>query len=133
MKLPEDKHPEIFASVLDKLQEAVPDKLIQVACVDIICRDTEESLHLHDDGPYRFRLIPATESFIQALEEASPVDDDEVCAICRDMFAQNKDSSSSITKLPCSHYYHRDCIVAWLRINHLCPTCGHRNLNAPSS
>ncbi|KAL6212570.1 hypothetical protein ACLB2K_017788 [Fragaria x ananassa] len=132
MRLPEDKHSSIIDQIVRKLQdkEADPDKVIEVAIVDVIFRDTEESMLLDfedNDDCYRAKLIPATESFIQALEEASPPDDDDEleCATCMEMFAHK--NHSSIIQLPCSHYYHRDCIVPWLHINHLCPTCRHPN------
>ncbi|KAL6142677.1 hypothetical protein ACLB2K_060954 [Fragaria x ananassa] len=123
--LDEDKDPSIIEQIMERLQAAVPDKVMEVQTAHMICRDTEETLYLHlDDLYYRAKLIPATESFIQALEDMSPPDDDELeCSVCMEMFAQSKDSS--ITQLPCSHYYHRDCIVPWLQINHLCPTCRH--------
>ncbi|XP_004298817.1 PREDICTED: E3 ubiquitin-protein ligase Praja-2-like [Fragaria vesca subsp. vesca] len=127
----ENQHPFIIDHIFNVLlREAVPDKIIEVRTVNIIYRYTEER-HLEllsedADYLYKAKLIPSTESFIEALEEAATPPDDELhCAICMEMFALRKDSS--ITQLPCSHYYHRDCIAPWLQINHVCPTCRHPN------
>ncbi|KAL6146230.1 hypothetical protein ACLB2K_056913 [Fragaria x ananassa] len=131
-----DDYPLLIEQILIVLQEhAVPDQNIEVQAINYIYRYTEEGLStlydMDDEQYYRAKLIPANESFIQALEEASPpADDDELqCAICMEMFEKQK-ADTSITQLPCSHYYHRDCIVPWLHINHVCPTC--RRSYAPS-
>ncbi|KAL6139486.1 hypothetical protein ACLB2K_057790 [Fragaria x ananassa] len=125
MGLDEDKHLSIVEQIMEMLPSAVPDKGIKIQIIHGIYRDTEATLHLHsEDLYYRAKLIPAAESFIQALEEVRSPPLELECPICREMFAQKK--GTSITKLPCSHYYHRDCIVPWLQINHLCPTCRTR-------
>lgn len=42
-----------------------------------------------------------------------------VCTICRDEMGEGE----FINQLPCSHYYHRDCIVPWLELKNTCPVC----------
>lgn len=42
---------------------------------------------------------------------------DDVCAICRDALTQG------VKKLPCSHLFHGQCLLAWLQQNSSCPTC----------
>lgn len=39
------------------------------------------------------------------------------CTICLEELGDGV----QITKLPCSHIYHNDCIVQWLKTSHLCP------------
>ena len=39
----------------------------------------------------------------------------EACAVCLDKEAD--------TVLPCKHYYHHNCILSWLKLNHNCPVC----------
>ncbi|XP_041007753.1 E3 ubiquitin ligase BIG BROTHER-related-like [Juglans microcarpa x Juglans regia] len=42
-----------------------------------------------------------------------------VCAICKDAIVVKE----KVRRLPCSHYYHGDCIVPWLSIRNTCPVC----------
>ncbi|XP_015063692.1 E3 ubiquitin ligase BIG BROTHER-related-like isoform X2 [Solanum pennellii] len=43
------------------------------------------------------------------------------CAVCKDEIL----STEKVTRLPCSHYYHCDCIMPWLNIRNTCPVCRH--------
>jgi len=44
---------------------------------------------------------------------------DEQCTVCRCEF----EDQDKLYTLPCSHYYHRECISQWLKINKQCPIC----------
>lgn len=75
------------------------------------------------------RLNPTSEKAIALLEKVKlKVNNDktdnndetsERCCICLVNFEQDED----VSKMPCHHVYHRDCIIQWLRINHVCPLC----------
>ncbi|MED6174205.1 hypothetical protein PIB30_066858 [Stylosanthes scabra] len=41
------------------------------------------------------------------------------CAICKDEILLEE----KVTRLPCSHCYHGDCIMPWLSIRNTCPVC----------
>ncbi|ESQ55606.1 hypothetical protein EUTSA_v10027120mg [Eutrema salsugineum] len=43
------------------------------------------------------------------------------CIICLEEIVLN--GQKSIMSLWCSHSFHRDCILSWLRLKHSCPTC----------
>ena len=43
----------------------------------------------------------------------------QVCCICLAKYANNDD----LRELPCSHFFHKECVDKWLKINALCPLC----------
>ncbi|KAK1309960.1 hypothetical protein QJS10_CPA08g00306 [Acorus calamus] len=43
----------------------------------------------------------------------------DVCAVCLDGFGAEQD----VTRLPCSHRYHSDCLMPWLTKHSDCPCC----------
>ncbi|KAK6912670.1 Zinc finger, RING-type [Dillenia turbinata] len=45
--------------------------------------------------------------------------EDAVCCICLGKYVNNDD----LRELPCSHFFHKDCIDKWLKINAMCPLC----------
>ncbi|KAM0944850.1 putative transcription factor C2H2 family [Dioscorea sansibarensis] len=45
--------------------------------------------------------------------------EDTVCAICLTKFTDGIE----LRELPCSHFFHMECIDKWLKLNALCPLC----------
>jgi hypothetical protein len=45
-----------------------------------------------------------------------------MCAICRCDFDED-DEDDEVMKLPCSHEFHKDCAVQWLKDHPSCPYC----------
>ncbi|CAL4967362.1 unnamed protein product [Urochloa decumbens] len=52
-------------------------------------------------------------------KERSLSAEDAVCCICLAKYAHNDE----LRELPCSHWFHKDCVDKWLKINALCPLC----------
>ena len=34
-----------------------------------------------------------------------------------------EEAGSKLRVMPCSHYFHEQCIFSWLQLNHVCPLC----------
>ncbi|PRQ27501.1 putative transcription factor C2H2 family [Rosa chinensis] len=92
-----------------------------------------------DDTSYGDNLTPASESFMEDLKklrvlgsELEMLGQTPNCAICLEVLAEEgyDDQLITITRLPCLHYYHRDCIIKWMMINNLCPVCRRQNVEA---
>ncbi|KAI5352607.1 PREDICTED: E3 [Prunus dulcis] len=47
------------------------------------------------------------------------VSEGESCSVCMDEF----EGGTTVACLPCSHVFHGECIVNWLRQSHYCPVC----------
>ncbi|PON53081.1 43kDa postsynaptic protein [Parasponia andersonii] len=45
--------------------------------------------------------------------------EDAVCCICLAKYANNDE----LKELPCSHFFHKECVDKWLKINASCPLC----------
>ncbi|KAK4796656.1 hypothetical protein SAY86_028982 [Trapa natans] len=54
--------------------------------------------------------------------------EDAVCCICLAKYANNDE----LRELQCSHFFHKDCVDKWLKINALCPLC-KSEVGAPSN
>ena len=68
---------------------------------------------------------PASEAAIQSLptkkvdKEMLGTDGKAECSICMDEVSLDEE----ITILPCSHWFHGQCVVAWLKEHDTCPQC----------
>ncbi|KAK4748876.1 hypothetical protein SAY87_015462 [Trapa incisa] len=88
-----------------------------------------ESLESEARSRSPFVYVPATLSSVGALATipADRLEAGDQCAICMDELhsavIDNGGSSESAVKMPCSHKYHRKCILQWLKENHVCPLC----------
>ncbi|EPS59843.1 hypothetical protein M569_14963, partial [Genlisea aurea] len=52
-------------------------------------------------------------------KERSISDEDAVCCICLSRYVDNDE----LRELPCCHFFHRECVDKWLRMNASCPLC----------
>uniref|UniRef100_M1DFZ1 RING-type E3 ubiquitin transferase n=1 Tax=Solanum tuberosum TaxID=4113 RepID=M1DFZ1_SOLTU len=75
-------------------------------------------------------VIPTSKDAIEELEkvkvETLNVDKSfgETCMICLGKLL-TKDIVE-LTRMPCKHMFHGDCIIQWLEKNHVCPLCRFR-------
>ncbi|XVF83153.1 hypothetical protein PTKIN_Ptkin16aG0110800 [Pterospermum kingtungense] len=88
---------------------------------------TERAMRESREQETKKRTVPADETSIQALEKViygpggSKYSEDK-CSVClKEMLL-----GSQVTRMPCSHVFHEDCIVPWLKINHVCPLCRYQ-------
>nr|DAD32383.1 TPA_asm: hypothetical protein HUJ06_011234 [Nelumbo nucifera] len=81
-----------------------------------ILRESEENAR----GGYG--VVPASKSSIEALQMVLFEDGNassEDCRICLEEF----EAGSWISRMPCSHVFHRDCLTQWLSQSHYSPLC----------
>ncbi|KAF6171680.1 hypothetical protein GIB67_007201 [Kingdonia uniflora] len=67
---------------------------------------------------------PTARSFVEKLPSFCLTQEDvdsknALCAVCKDDISVEEEAKL----LPCSHYYHGDCILPWLNIRNTCPVC----------
>ncbi|EXC17823.1 E3 ubiquitin-protein ligase RING1-like protein [Morus notabilis] len=84
---------------------------------------------IEDAGVAVFRSNPAARSAVEALEKlkydgiCSDFGDGDqsrlICPICMEEVI----IGSHVTRMPCSHMFHGDCILKWLKRGHTRPLC----------
>ncbi|XP_020104367.1 E3 ubiquitin-protein ligase RNF181-like [Ananas comosus] len=47
----------------------------------------------------------------------------DVCAVCLEEVATASNAQKKVTRLPCSHKFHSDCVLPWLASHPDCPCC----------
>ncbi|EPX72321.1 ubiquitin-protein ligase E3 [Schizosaccharomyces octosporus yFS286] len=66
---------------------------------------------------------PASEEIISKLKVRSPpaelLGEDNECTICMENFKE----TDQVIELPCSHFFHENCVKPWLRVNGTCAIC----------
>ncbi|XP_050271963.1 E3 ubiquitin-protein ligase BIG BROTHER-like [Quercus robur] len=72
-----------------------------------------------DDDSDDERLIVGLK--VVNIEEGSSLLLGGECAVCLEQFRVGWHA-----KLPCSHIFHRNCILQWLRMSDFCPLCRHK-------
>ncbi|KAI5779239.1 hypothetical protein EDC01DRAFT_671232 [Geopyxis carbonaria] len=68
---------------------------------------------------------PAPKETIESLPKIKVteemVNDGTDCAVCKD----DLELGTEVTKLPCKHVYHFECVSKWLEVHDTCPICRH--------
>ncbi|OVA10266.1 zinc finger protein [Macleaya cordata] len=76
-----------------------------------------------EDEDYQGVGNPSATHFIENLPSVvltqEHIEKNNICAICTDEFFIKE----KVTLLPCSHYFHGNCILPWLNIGNTCPFC----------
>ncbi|XP_013618743.1 PREDICTED: uncharacterized protein LOC106325253 [Brassica oleracea var. oleracea] len=80
---------------------------------DVIARTFDES-GINGSPPASKRMVDELPDVDVTSEELSIG-----CAICKDEIVVEE----KVKRLPCRHYYHKECIVPWLGIRNTCPVC----------
>lgn len=86
--------------------------------------------YLMANDPNKYGNPPASKEEVENLEriiidnenkrkEINNIVKDGGCSVCKDEYELNQ----KIIKLPCSHLFHDDCIMPWLKERNSCPTC----------
>ncbi|CAH9100735.1 unnamed protein product [Cuscuta europaea] len=78
----------------------------------------DELARLAIDNEEDYNISNATESSIATLEKVKSTEKGE-CAIC----LEDMEVNEMVTRMPCDHKFHGDCIVQWLGKGHVCPLC----------
>ncbi|KAI4338158.1 hypothetical protein L6164_016502 [Bauhinia variegata] len=76
-----------------------------------------ESIETHENRP-RPACPTAVEKMLQKIEIGNVPE--EQCSICLDDYEVEMGICVSI---PCSHHFHKDCIMKWLEESNTCPMC----------
>ena len=67
--------------------------------------------------------VPATPDSIRALQELNDVKlSGLTCCVCLENISFGG-GKAKVLEMPCSHAFHKDCIVQWLQTSHFCPLC----------
>lgn len=71
-----------------------------------------------------FGAVPATEAAIATALSTKIFQKDvqqskESCTVCLEELVEE----TQLNQLPCLHFFHRDCIIEWLRQSNCCPVC----------
>lgn len=119
--------PELCATIVDKVANgAVAEEassrpfsdfmVVHIeACIDVFVEHFGGSGEEEAAAP---KFVPASRAAISKLETAT-VEESAVCAVCLEEMTVGSDA----TCMPCSHLYHRGCIVKWLQKSRVCPMC----------
>nr|XP_011466640.1 PREDICTED: putative RING-H2 finger protein ATL35 [Fragaria vesca subsp. vesca] len=112
----------VYEEILYKLFPAIyATECYQVPLVVVVTDDTYQR-----ESDEVLSFTPTAHSAIEGLEkvriDAAIIDGESspMCAICWKDFTPEE---GMLTRMPCSHCYHGDCIVCWLSVNQLCPMC----------
>ncbi|KAH7550344.1 hypothetical protein JRO89_XS13G0174700 [Xanthoceras sorbifolium] len=116
LEIPENCHAEIIERI-----SQIGGITTKNVCNDQVVADHENEAIMQMQT---VETVSASRSCIKALEKVRLGEMEEVkqrfrCSICLKEYQVGLE----VTRLPCSHVYHPDCIVKWLETSPMCPLC----------
>ncbi|CAO2818424.1 unnamed protein product [Amaranthus hypochondriacus] len=95
-----------------------PDDILNATEHELMFGQFGESENAHVGHPPASKYVVENLPSVVTTKE-DVVDEKALCAVCKDQIEVGEVGK----QLPCSHRYHGDCIVPWLRIRNTCPVC----------
>ncbi|XP_058783369.1 uncharacterized protein LOC131658049 [Vicia villosa] len=80
----------------------------------------QNNINTRFDSMGEEQFVPVSKEANESLEKVKIENRDaiEKCSVCQFEF----NARTEVTKMPCNHLYHQECIVEWQETNHMCPT-----------
>ena len=89
--------------------------------------------YIAENDPNRYGAPPASKTVVESLPRGriedlikDQVDKEESaepeCSVCKDEFELD---DAAVVKMPCSHLFHEECLLPWLKEHNSCPSCRH--------
>jgi E3 ubiquitin-protein ligase RNF115/126 len=111
--------PRTTSNLLDMILEYLAAQQYEENLEDII-----NQIMLND--PNKYGNPPASKDSVEKLEKCvidkkkiKEMGNENTCAVCKDEFECGQDCLS----MPCQHYFHKECIIPWLKERNSCPVC----------
>jgi E3 ubiquitin-protein ligase RNF115/126 len=95
---------------------------------------------LMENDPNQYGPPPAAKQILKELPRLncdSFKESNEECSVCMDRLSicvkvdteeeqpPDKEHETLIIKMPCTHSFHFNCLMKWLKVHNSCPTCRH--------
>ncbi|KAI3988716.1 hypothetical protein MKX01_025028 [Papaver californicum] len=74
-----------------------------------------------EESQRNIKKIRASSSFIQGLKREFRLPSIAIIACC--ICLEESKAEEEISRMPCRHMFHADCIVSWLEQSNSCPMC----------
>ncbi|KAF8032137.1 hypothetical protein BT93_D1149 [Corymbia citriodora subsp. variegata] len=78
-----------------------------------------EGMERPDSETGRVMRDASKSAILRLKEKFYDAEDKDCCSICLEEFHRTE----KVTELPCSHVFHRRCIIRWLEDKNSCPLC----------
>jgi hypothetical protein len=99
--------------------------------IDLLCDEAESIVHRLENYVLSELIAEITLSPPPEMAETRPEavksiefcgdSDQTICSICLNEF----ENPSTLSALPCGHYFHPDCVACWVCEHPSCPVCRH--------